>query len=676
MKEIIVLFKTHLDVGYTDLAKNVVNQYMTRYIPAALDVAAETRERGDRFIWTLGSWLISKYLKEGERKEEMIEAIRNGDIRWHALPFTTHTEFMNEELFQFGLNISHSLDQQFGFQTIAAKMTDVPGHTRAMIPYLYRSGVRFLHIGVNPASTVPDVPDLFRWRSPDGEEIVVMYQNNYGTMSEIGKSGVAVCFAHTGDNRGPQSAEAIQSIYDELREKYPGVNVHAGTLEDVAQIAIKEEGLPVLTDEIGDSWIHGTGTDPQKVSQYRALLRMGSTLPAEEKQKLYEHLMMVPEHTWGYCTELWLGHLLKLEGSECKETGLDIPLENPEEIYTELSEFHRQENPCLIGEHDFYVRKDFEKVRASGKFACMEHSWQEQRDYITSGADALPKQKRIKAYEHISEYKRDEIDSERFTPIASLAKIAVNGYKVAVNENGAIVSLEKDGKMWADEAHKLGEFFYEVFSEKEVQRFAEQYVTSNAVWAIEEFQKIGMGAAIKKYASAKPQLTFLGVDQNQLLIRTEMHGDMHALYGAPAKQEILVTFEEDGVAFDFAWFDKPASRVAEGIWLGFHPTEEVTAVQKMGQWINPFQVVCGGNRKQHSVDCGVKFESLLIETLDTSLVNIGDPSLFQFSREVAASDDGIWFNLYNNMWNTNFPMWYDGDARFRFKILQSKKVNA
>ena len=27
---------------------------------------------------------------------------------------------------------------------------------------------------------------------------------------------------------------------------------------------------------------------------------------------------------------------------------------------------------------------------------------------------------------------------------------------------------------------------------------------------------------------------------------------------------------------------------------------------------------------------------------------------------------GIALNLYNNIWNTNFPMWYSDDALFRF----------
>ena len=60
-------------------------------------------------------------------------------------------------------------------------MTDVPGHTRAIVPLLAEAGIRFLHIGVNPASTPPRVPSLFRWRDPSGVEVMVMYQRGaYG----------------------------------------------------------------------------------------------------------------------------------------------------------------------------------------------------------------------------------------------------------------------------------------------------------------------------------------------------------------------------------------------------------------------------------------------------------------------------------------------------------------
>jgi len=109
----------------------------------------------------------------------MEDAISAGDIVWHALPFTTHSELYDADIFRFGLGLSE-LDRRFGRQTIASKMTDVPGHTRAIVPLLIvgarhracpqygrgqcpaatEAGVQFLHIGVNPASSPPDVSPL------------------------------------------------------------------------------------------------------------------------------------------------------------------------------------------------------------------------------------------------------------------------------------------------------------------------------------------------------------------------------------------------------------------------------------------------------------------------------------------------------------------------------------
>ena len=96
----------------------------------------------------------------------MEDAILAGDITWHGLPFTTHSELMDADLFRFGLSLSKELDNRFGKHTIAAKLTDVPGHTRGIIPLLADAGIKFLHIGVNPGSTVPGVPPLFRWQDP------------------------------------------------------------------------------------------------------------------------------------------------------------------------------------------------------------------------------------------------------------------------------------------------------------------------------------------------------------------------------------------------------------------------------------------------------------------------------------------------------------------------------
>jgi hypothetical protein len=57
-----------------------------------------------------------------------------------------------------------------------------------------------------------------------------------------------------------------------------------------------------------------------------------------------------------------------------------------------------------------------------------------------------------------------------------------------------------------------------------------------------------------------------------------------------------------------------------------------------------------------------------LETLDAPLIAPGKLSLLDFPDEQPDLFEGIHCNLYNNVWGTNFPMWYEEDARFRFVL--------
>lgn len=50
---------------------------------------------------------------------------------------------MSRDLFRFGPSLSGELDRRFDKRTIAAKMTDVPGHTRSII-FILATGQRFM----------------------------------------------------------------------------------------------------------------------------------------------------------------------------------------------------------------------------------------------------------------------------------------------------------------------------------------------------------------------------------------------------------------------------------------------------------------------------------------------------------------------------------------------------
>ena len=150
-----------------------------------------------------------------------------------------HSELVDASLFEFGLSLSKTLDERFGKKTIAAKMTDVPGHTRAIVPLLAKAGIKFLHIGVNEASTAPDVPAVFVWQDDGGVDVVVMYQHSYGDLLVVPGMSHAIAFAHTLDNLGPQSVEEVIGVFKRLREQFPQARVLASNLNAYAQELLK-----------------------------------------------------------------------------------------------------------------------------------------------------------------------------------------------------------------------------------------------------------------------------------------------------------------------------------------------------------------------------------------------------------------------------------------------------
>ena len=118
IKKVHLIFKTHLDVGFTNLAGKVVDTYMNEFIPGALTLSENLRQANqqDRYIWTTGSWLVYEFLEktDSSMRKRMEKAIENGDIVWHGLPFTTHTELADPSLYDLGIQLSASLDKRFG----------------------------------------------------------------------------------------------------------------------------------------------------------------------------------------------------------------------------------------------------------------------------------------------------------------------------------------------------------------------------------------------------------------------------------------------------------------------------------------------------------------------------------------------------------------------------------
>ena len=653
-----LIFKTHLDVGFTDFAQNVVQNYFTNYIPKAVQLARQLREAGSptRFLWTTGSWLIYEYLEQASpaARQEMEQAILAGDIKWHALPFTLHSENMDASLFRFGLSLSQELDQRFGVRTIAAKMTDVPGHTRGIVALLAEAGVRFLHIGVNPASTPPDVPPVFRWRDLTGAEVAVMYhKGSYGDTMTVPGLADGIAFAHTGDNRGPQNEDQLRQSYQEVQEHFPGAQVVASTLDHfAARLETVWESLPVVTQELGDTWIHGAGTDPTKIARYRALLRLRRSwlehgTPPEKLAGFSRKLLLVPEHTWG----------------------LDVK--------THLEDW------------DNYSAADFQSMRGDYFFRKMEGSWEEQRNYLEAAMEVLDDNRLCAQLgAHLSELIPERPTQAGYQPISDFAagfETQHFTFRLDPARGDLIALTEKaNGRAWAGPENPLGRFSYETFSAADYQRYYRQYIQNKRQtrgWALPDFTKPGLEKANPQHKRFLPQLIWAGQRQDEqaetFLLQYTMPEESWQAYGAPRALWLALTFPtaEPTLQFDLQWFDKPATRLPEAAWFSFVPLvaePHAWRMDKLGQWVSPYDVIRKGNRHLHAVGRGVRYQHhdvhLFIETRDAPLVAPGSPSLLNFTNQQPNLRQGIHFNLLNNIWGTNFPMWYEDDARFRFTL--------
>ena len=86
----------------------------------------------------------------------------------------------------------------------------------------------------------------------------------------------------------------------------------------------------------------------------------------------------------------------------------------------------------------------------------------------------------------------------------------------------------------------------------------------------------------------------------------------------------------------------------------------------MDVWIKPDDIL--GSPLISAVDQGVRNKDYVIKPLDSVLVAPYGRKLLQYN--VKEKNQDLYFNLYNNIWNTNFPIWYSDDALFRFDILQ------
>ena len=325
LKEVIVVSKTHFDIGYTDLASRVVDRYRTTMADQALKLVDESRDLppDQKFSWTLAGWPMAQILWPGQtpqRREHFLAAMREGRMVPQALAFTTHTESLDLEDLVRGYRFSVEMARLAGKPLpTAAKMTDVTSHTRVTSTILAHAGVRFFHLGCNEGCSHPDVPLLYWWEGPDGSRVLTMCSSAYGSSLSPPRDWPHKAWLYmwmTGDNHGPPSTEEVNALFARARQELPGVRVRFGQMSDFAEAILREKPeLPVVRGDMPDTWIHGIGSMPIETQlahttrpRIAALESLDTLLgiwgvprssAANVVRDAYENTLLFGEHTWG-----------------------------------------------------------------------------------------------------------------------------------------------------------------------------------------------------------------------------------------------------------------------------------------------------------------------------------------------------------------------------------------
>ena len=666
---VIIVFKTHFDIGYTDMASNVVQRYRTTMIDQALDVVDASRKLPpeQQFVWTIPGWPLHKMIEDWpgqkpERQRRIEQAFKEGRFVVHALPFTTHTESLELEDLVRGLGYASQLSRNAGLPLPRdAKMTDVPCHSWILPTLLRHAGVDFLHLGCNAASSSPRVPRLFWWEGPDGSRLLTMYTaESYGTglvppADWPYKTWLALI--HTGDNHGPPTADEVAKLLAEAKEKLPSVPIRIGRLSDFADAILAEHAeIPVVRGDMPDTWIHGPMSDPQGARLARTIRpqiamseALNTLLPlwgvkvppaAETIAKAYENSLLYGEHTWGGAYWWIYGKYLAYYGDKWREEKKAGRFDRIESSWAEHTAYIQSTALAVVPLLNDQVALLARSVNAEGPRIVVFNPLPWRRDGLVSIREDIPE---IQAVRPVSGVESIRVSHHPNDSMSFLARdLPAMGYQTYVPAELA----QKESKVSADPTtgtlespffravldtnrfvlislvdkrsgrelvnaqapHGFGQYVYERFSSNEVAAFVKAYVKIDADWATNELGKPMLPTADQApyQCSSPPKFRGVFAKSPDRVSAVAVAGEAPGLSG-PLGARFMLYADQPYADLILQW-DKPADPWPEAGWIAlpFKVDQPRFQLGRLGSIIDPAKdIVPGANRYLFALNTGL-----------------------------------------------------------------------
>ena len=634
--KVIAVFKTHVDIGFTDLPRKVLKSYSSRLLLKVVEACEASADHKHPLVWTMPAFVLHYVLRHArpELKARTEKLIHENRIVWHALPCTLRSEFFTGYELRKTLDYAKALCAAYQKpMPISAKMTDVPGHTQALVDVLCEGGVKFLHLGCNPASTPPDVPRLFFWESKNKNRILVCYDKDYGgnvVPAEDYPFPVHLSMNVSGDNTGVHPMGVIERLESELRDYDADAEFSVGTMDDFARelLSCDLSALPVIRGELGDTWTAGIGSFPE------------ATIALGKARVFFERVSRFLE-------------------------------EHGDQSFSPL-EREYLENSLLFGEHSGGVdvkrlitpRRAYEKnellaALKTQPYQYAESGWNDERKWAYNARRSAFRLKRAVEEKYGVSFDREKAPMKKESELS--VEVLDGALRITNNRTKKSVTLS---------------YLYEVIGRDTIDRYLDTYLTQKVDWSLADFGRYKMDGT-----NTYPEVCDMRFSPfpAKVLMRTDSasvsyHGneESYAAYGDAEAITIRAKAEGDCVRVSIHIKDKQPTLYAEGGYLCFDLGERLEQIRitKSGVEINPEEdIVSRANSALFATSC-VKANGVSIQPIHSPLVCFGEPRIYRNNiKPFEMPENGkIFFNLFNNMWATGCPQWIRGCFSYEFIV--------
>eukprot|EP01052_Picozoa_sp_SAG31_P019978 SAG31_NODE_1481_length_8176_cov_3.282531_7_plen_381_part_00 len=354
-------------------------------------------------------------------------------------------------------------------------------------------------------------------------------------------------------------------------------------------------------------------------------------------------------------------------------------------------------------------------------------SWREQRSYLTNAVSILEGDDKYAAFGKELRAALKELEPAEPSTVGFLKASGVTAPQkcgavtLAFDSDGSLKSIKKGTTGWVG---SLGGFRYQTLSSGNFTDFCMDYGNAGCKATTENpgchnFHKPNMSSANPQYMVVKPIAKNLWHRTNadggctyRLEAKINLATGVHTKYGAPDTvwTEVQIDGESaldslsefDGlpsssggsaaaavaaaapqktkIALTSTWLNKTTTRMAEACWVSFVPKVSNPSngwrISSLGQLVDPADVVAHGATHLHAMgaDGAMVYNgpdgSLSIASLDVPVVSTGIFSPFPTpgdNTSIAQTlQEGMHWNVQNNVWNVDYPQWYPFEGVFGY----------